>query len=456
MTQILGTGTGKTSSVAREPVVERKPAQVFFESSALAASKSGIYRAAALARAGTPFAGAAIGIGGSTGAAARTLLAPNPLTAVLIGLFYSPKLANGELPPDQLYQNIINSRMMVGAFTRAEGTVAQQNYVTESELRQIAEQKGKVRTRVRFRVEQDEKTGAMATKSYLVAEKSGLDRVRVRFARRLDDKTWCFEDPSINGQLIWSAESGEGKFVQGGLDIPVQLNPATTPETRIHEGGPGGYTSPPTPVPEPRKIWGLPNPVPEPLPPLPGTPIPDEQRPTIETFPAEDRDFNDFIIVDPLGAVPAIYVYFSKPPVDFLEVDYYINFKGRSRQGEYEVDHIPSKAAVKAYLKRKYPFAERKDINRMVDRVASVAIPISVHQQCSETYGGRNNRQPETINGEKMTKIDRDARNLESAVDANWDANAECLKRDHGVSDAEIEEVRARLHELNRNTGLYK
>nr|WP_172412447.1 hypothetical protein [Klebsiella pneumoniae] len=37
MTQILGPGEGKTSSAAKEPVVERKPAQVFFESMALAA-----------------------------------------------------------------------------------------------------------------------------------------------------------------------------------------------------------------------------------------------------------------------------------------------------------------------------------------------------------------------------------------------------------------------------------
>ncbi|EOI3536540.1 hypothetical protein ACYBYS_19235, partial [Klebsiella pneumoniae] len=36
MTQILGPGEGKTSSAAKEPVVERKPAQVFFESMALA------------------------------------------------------------------------------------------------------------------------------------------------------------------------------------------------------------------------------------------------------------------------------------------------------------------------------------------------------------------------------------------------------------------------------------
>ncbi len=43
MTQILGPGEGKTSSAAKEPVVERKPAQVFFESMALAASMSGYY-----------------------------------------------------------------------------------------------------------------------------------------------------------------------------------------------------------------------------------------------------------------------------------------------------------------------------------------------------------------------------------------------------------------------------
>ncbi|HDO6741923.1 TPA: hypothetical protein P3M03_005333, partial [Klebsiella pneumoniae] len=43
MTQILGPGEGKTSSAAKEPVVERKPAQVIFESMALAASMSGYY-----------------------------------------------------------------------------------------------------------------------------------------------------------------------------------------------------------------------------------------------------------------------------------------------------------------------------------------------------------------------------------------------------------------------------
>ncbi|WP_175403960.1 S-type pyocin domain-containing protein [Klebsiella pneumoniae] len=45
----------------------------------------------------------------------------------------------------------------------------------------------------------------------------------------------------------------------------------------------------------------MPNPAPESLPPVPGTPIPEEQGPNIETLPIEDRDFNDFIIVDPMG-----------------------------------------------------------------------------------------------------------------------------------------------------------
>ena len=55
MTQILGTGEGKTSSAAKEPVVERKPAQVFFESMALAASMSGYYLGPQLQRWEIPF-----------------------------------------------------------------------------------------------------------------------------------------------------------------------------------------------------------------------------------------------------------------------------------------------------------------------------------------------------------------------------------------------------------------
>ncbi len=106
----------------------------------------------------------------------------------------------------------------------------------------------------------------------------------------------------------------------------------------------------------------MPNPAPESLPPVPGTPIPEEQEPNIETLPIEDRDFDDFIIVDPMGVIPAIYVYFKKAPAGFLETGYYNDFDGRSREGMYEVDHLPSKAAVREYLINKYPEAEKDDI----------------------------------------------------------------------------------------------
>lgn len=450
MSQILGTSSASTSASPQEPIVERIPAKVFFASASLSASVAGYIMATETAVGGTIAARVS-----ATAVSAGEGLTLNPFTVLIMGLFYTPNLGNSDLPPDQLYQNLINGQLMVGAFTRATDTVAQQDYVPEDELRQIAGEKGSVRTQVRLRVELDAQTGDKITKSYQVGEGSGLDRVRVRFAKRLDDKTWSFEDPSFKGKLIWSTDTGQGTFVQGENTIPVQMNPSTTNETTVHEGGIGGYTSPPTPIPEPVGIWGLPNPAPEPLPPIPGTPIPDEQRPNIETFPIEDRDFDDFIIVDPIGNIPAIYVYFQKVPVENLEIDYYDNFKGRSRQGEYEVDHIPSKEAVRLYLKQKHPEMRREHLDKMVDRVASVAIPKAVHQKCSETYGGRNNSKIETENGETVRQKELDASDLEAAVDSNWDANAECLKKEYKVSDAKLEEVRAKLHELNRKTGLY-
>ncbi|MFU2318793.1 S-type pyocin domain-containing protein [Rahnella sp. PCH160] len=451
MSQILGTSSASTSATPQEPVVERLPAKVFFASASLSASMAGAYVMAT-----ETALGGAIATRVSTAAASvGEGLTLNPATVLIMGLFYTPSLGNSDLPPDQLYQNMINGQLLVGAYTRASNTVSQQDYVPEDELRQIARQNGSVRTQVRLRVEQDARTGEKTTKSYQVGEGSGLDRVRVRFAKRVDDKTWSFEDPSIKGKLVWSTDTGQGRFVQGDSSTPVQLNPSTKNETTIHEGSSGGYTSPPTPMPEPVGIWGLPNPAPEPLPPILGTPIPDEQRPGIETFPIDDRDFDDFIIVDPIGNVPAIYVYFQKAPVENLEVDYYGNFKGRSRQGEYEVDHIPSREAVRIYLKRKNPLATNQLIDKMVDKVASVAIPKKAHQKCSETYGGRNNRQIETEGGETIRQKELDSNDLEAAVNANWDANAECLKNEYNVIDERLEEVRKELHKLNRQTGLY-
>ncbi len=375
------------------------------------------------------------------------LAAPDPLTVALLAIFYSPSLNEGEtetlqnIRGDQLYQNLIHGQMMVGAFTRVNSTVIQGDYVPEYELREIARQNGTVRTRVRFRIEEDPESGELV--SAAMRWEKGLDRVRVRFAKQLDKETWGFEDPSIKGTFVWSRSAGQGKFEWGSS------------QTTVHDGSAGGYTTPPTPIPEPRSIWGLPNPAPESLPPVPGTPIPEEQEPNIETLPIEDRDFDDFIIVDPMGVIPAIYVYFKKAPAGFLETGYYNDFDGRSREGMYEVDHLPSKAAVREYLINKYPEAEKDDIKKLLGKVAVVSIPIDVHRDCSETFRGRNNSRIETENGETISKKELDARDLEFAVDSNWNANAKCLKERYGISDEKIEEVRAKLHDLNRKVGLY-
>ncbi len=143
-----------------------------------------------------------------------------------------------------------------------------------------------------FVVEEDPESGGTGFPcSYKVGEKSGLDRVQVRFAKQLDKETWGFEDPSIKGTFVWSRSAGQGKFEWGASQL-----------RSCPRQGAGGSTTPPTPIPEPRSVWGLaPNPAPESLPPVPGTPIPEEQEPNIETLPIEDRDFDDFIIVDPMG-----------------------------------------------------------------------------------------------------------------------------------------------------------
>ena len=239
MTQILGTGEGKTSSAAKEPVVERKPAQVFFESMALAASMSGYYAGPTATTLGNSLslgAGTAAGVGEGV-AGARALAAPNPLTVALLAIFYSPSLNEGEtetlqnIRGDQLYQNLIHGQMMVGAFTRVNSTVIEGDYVPEYELREIARQNGTVRTRVRFRIEEDPESGELVSRSYEVGEKSGLDRVRVRFAKQLNKETWGFEDPSIKGTFVWSRSAGQGKFEWGSS------------QTTVHDGGAGGRTT---------------------------------------------------------------------------------------------------------------------------------------------------------------------------------------------------------------------
>ena len=106
-------------------------------------------------------------------------------------------------------------------------------------------------------------------------------------------------------------------------------------------------------------------------------------------------------------------------------------------------------------MKGRYPHLDNDTIEQMTDRVAAVAIPAEVHRQCSETYGGRNNSKFKTEDGELIPQKVLDASNLRAAVDFNWDVNAECLKDYYNVSNEKLEQIRARLHELNQDAGLY-
>lgn len=106
---------------------------------------------------------------------------------------------------------------------------------------------------------------------------------------------------------------------------------------------------------------------------------------------------------------------------------------------------MPSAAAIDRFLKNLDPTMKAKDRELMKKDVAALIVPASVHQKCSETYGGRNT----------PSQIDNDAKDLKAAVDRNLDAIKGCL-RDEGFSDAEIEKARQEMHQVNKEQGWYK
>lgn len=175
-------------------------------------------------------------------------------------------------------------------------------------------------------------------------------------------------------------------------------------------------------------------------------PLPDNTGITATTSPApEEKHFADYILILPFPDQPPIYIYLSKPPVEFLEVELYSDFKRRSRQGVYEADHMPSAAAVKAYLRREYPYLKETEIQEFSLQVAAIVVPKDVHQKISETYGGRNT----------LTQIDLDSQNLRAAADRNRDTIKPSLKK-QGATEEQIETARTKMHALNGQQGLYK
>jgi hypothetical protein len=164
------------------------------------------------------------------------------------------------------------------------------------------------------------------------------------------------------------------------------------------------------------------------------------------TSPApEEKGFADYILILPLPDIPPIYIYLSKAPVEFLEVQLYSDFKYRPRQGIYEADHMPSRATVDHYFRANYPLLDDDEVMLLTNKVAAIVVPKGVHQKLSETYGGRNSR----------AQIDLDSRDLRAAVDRNLNAIKPALK-EHGATETQIEAARMKMHKLNSELGIYK
>ncbi|WP_367299327.1 S-type pyocin domain-containing protein [Hafnia alvei] len=283
----------------------------------------------------------------------------------------------------------------------------EQDFIDQMRLAQLAESGGKAPTRVRFRWE-DDGHGRLSPKGYHTPTESGLSEVPVR-EMKLNTKTGLYEFTTEGVKpvtIYWNPDKLE-------LDIPSNTGHQDSPSL-------------------PSSITVL--------------PIPEKVGSDIESYPAPtEGDFEDYILIFPVPDMPPIYIYLSKPPVEFLEVELYSDFKRRSRQGKYEADHMPSKAAVKAYIRRVNPKLDDTTLEELSQDVAAIVIPKDVHQKISETYGGRNN----------VEQIELDSRDLRAAVDRNLDAIKPALK-ERGATESQIETVRAKMHQLNDSMGLYK
>lgn len=349
--------------------------------------------------AGTAEAGMAASAGGATAKASQD--AAKALTHSMKHLS-GPEVWSGKLAMNLPF-------VVMGAIIQSQLKGEKSDLLTPDKLADIAHSKGTVPTRVRYNWVTDEESGKLKAVGYHTSAASGRDQVRVRMLEKQSDGSYEF----------WGDERSDKPL--------ITWTPANTPGSQ--NGWNTGNNSP-----QAGTVT------------IPGLEHPDIQSVTITTTPPpEEKDFRDYILVFPGNVHPPIYIYLSKPPVELLEVELYIDFNGRSRQGEYEADHMPSKAAVKQYLQQQYPGLDRDLIDAMANRVTAIIIPKEVHRKDSETYGGRNN----------PGQIARDASNLRDALDRNFDAIKPTLK-EHGASEEQLEAASSKMHRLNTEQGLYK
>lgn len=351
--------------------------------------------------AGTTEAGMAASAGGATAKASQD--AATALTHTM------KRLSGPEVWSGRLAMNL--PFVVMGAIIQSQLKGEKSDLLTPEKLAEAAHSKGTVPTRVRYNWVTDEESGRLKAVGYHTSAASGRDQVRVRMLKKQSDGSYEF----------WGGDERSDKSL-------ITWSPANTPGSQA--GWNTGNNSP-----QAGTVT------------IPGLEHPDIQSVTITTTPPpEEKDFRDYILVFPGNVHPPIYIYLSKPPVELLEVELYIDFNGRSRQGEYEVDHMPSAAAVRLYYQRLYPDADEKELEMLAKEVAAIVIPKGVHRKISETYGGRN---------KEPGRVDRDSRDLRAAADRNFDVIKPALK-ESGITEEKLEAARAKIHELNESVELYK
>ena len=347
--------------------------------------------------AGTAEAGMAASAGGATAKASQD--AAKALTHSMKHLS-GPEVWNGKLAMNLPF-------VVMGAIIQSQLKGEKSDLLTPEKLADVAHSKGTVPTRVRYNWVTDEESGKLKAVGYHTSAASGRDQVRVRMLEKQSDGSYEF----------WGDERSDKPL--------ITWTPANTPGSQA--GWNTGNNSP-----QAGTVT------------IPGLEHPDIQSVTITTTPPpEEKDFRDYILVFPGNVHPPIYIYLSKPPVELLEVDLYSNFTGRPRNGTH-ADHMPSAAAVRAYLRREFPDAKPAEIDRMAKDVASIIIPADIHQKLSATYGRRNN----------PTQIQQDSRDLRAAVERDIETIRSALK-ERGVTDSQIDEAKAKMHQLNQEQGLY-
>ncbi|AZD42416.1 S-type pyocin domain-containing protein [Pseudomonas chlororaphis] len=165
----------------------------------------------------------------------------------------------------------------------------------------------------------------------------------------------------------------------------------------------------------------------------------------LQGAPLDEFKVEDCIITFPADSgLRSLYLVFAKPMVNPLEVGPANDLSSRSAKDGLDIDHMPSQAALRVFLKANNPRITEGQLNAALRKAPSIAIPRKVHQKYSETYGGRNTKLQQS----------KDAADLREAVDTNLDTLKPFLLEE-GLTDEQIEKARTDLHNLHQEQGWY-